>query len=114
MRIIIGAMPVPGLAHFSRNQFSDRLPVFFPCIWYLKRQLSQIRPVVVCSLGSVATAALLERQVRITATRGQRFHRPDYILIPTYHPAFLLRNPSAKKEAWHDLKLIRALLDDLS
>jgi DNA polymerase len=81
------------------------------CIWYLKRQLSLIRPAVVCSLGTVATAALLERPVRITAVRGQQFPLHHFTLVPTYHPAYLLRNPSGKKEAWHDLQLVRRLLD---
>ena len=82
------------------------------CIWYLKRQLSLIKPVVVCTLGGVATSALLERPVRITAIRGQHLPVGDFILVPTFHPAYLLRSPSAKKEAWHDLKLVRRLLDD--
>jgi uracil-DNA glycosylase family 4 len=81
------------------------------CIWYLKRQLALIRPAVVCSLGTVATAALLERHVRITAVRGQQFAVNNFTLVPTYHPAYLLRNPSGKKEAWHDLQLARRLLD---
>ena len=84
------------------------------CIWYLKRQLRLIGPRVVCALGGVATSALLERPIRITEVRGQRIERHDYILIPTFHPAYLLRNAAAKKEAWVDLKLIRALLDETS
>lgn len=81
------------------------------CISYLKRQLRVIRPRIVCTLGGVATSALLERPIRITAIRGQRFDLDGCILIPTLHPAYLLRNPAAKKDAWIDLKLIRSLLD---
>lgn len=82
------------------------------CIWYLKRQLALIKPLVLCALGGVAASALLERQVRITAIRGQQYPLGDSILIPTFHPAYLLRNPSGKKEAWYDLKLVRRLLDE--
>ncbi len=44
--------------------------------------------------------------------RGEKFRFGSAILIPTYHPAYLLRNPSKKRDVWEDMKLIRALLDE--
>lgn len=76
------------------------------CIPYLHRQIAILRPRVVCALGGAALGALLRPGAKITALRGTRHDMGEFILIPTYHPAYLLRNPSAKKEAWHDLQMI--------
>lgn len=76
------------------------------CGPFLEKQLSVIRPTVICALGSVAAKALLKKDAPITALRG-RFH--DYRgipCLPTYHPAYLLRNPAAKKQVWQDMKMI--------
>lgn len=80
------------------------------CMPYLRRQIAILRPRVVCALGSVAVGALLRPGARITAVRGTRHEMDGFILIPTYHPAYLLRNPSAKKEAWTDLQLVERVL----
>ncbi len=80
------------------------------CMPYLRRQIAILRPRVVCALGSVAVGALLRPGARITALRGTRHEMDGFILIPTYHPAYLLRNASAKKEAWSDLQLIERVL----
>ena len=80
------------------------------CIPFLRRQLRLIRPKVVCALGAVATGALLERPIRIGQIRGTKQEMGEYIIVPTFHPAYLLRNASAKKEAWHDLKVIKSIL----
>lgn len=76
------------------------------CEPFLKRQLSLIAPRIICALGSVAAKALLRTETPISALRG-RFHLYEGIkLMPTYHPAYLLRNPSAKKQVWDDVQLI--------
>ncbi len=80
------------------------------CMPYLHRQIAVLRPRVVCTMGSPAVGALLRPGARITAVRGTRHDMGEYILIPMYHPAYLLRNPSAKKEAWHDLQLVERIL----
>jgi len=76
------------------------------CRPYLDRQLEIIRPEFLCCLGSVAAQTLLETDVPIGRLRGS-FH--EYRGIPvvcTYHPAYLLRNPSAKRHTWEDMKLL--------
>ncbi len=80
------------------------------CMPYLHRQIAALRPRVVCAMGSPAVGALLRPGARITAVRGTRHDMGEFILIPTYHPAYLLRNPSAKKDAWHDLQMVERML----
>lgn len=76
------------------------------CEPYLKRQLKIISPQIICALGTFAAKALLKTEAPISVLRG-RFHSYEGIkLMPTYHPAYLLRNPSAKKIVWEDVQLI--------
>ena len=80
------------------------------CLPFLERQLAIIRPEVICVLGAIAAKALLGPHVAITKIRGQVFDYQGIHLVPTFHPAFLLRNPPAKRLAWQDLKRLKALL----
>ncbi len=76
------------------------------CRGFLDRQLSLIRPEYICCLGTIAAHTLLETDVPISRMRGKFF---DYRGIPvmcTYHPAYLLRNPAAKKDVWEDMKVL--------
>ncbi len=76
------------------------------CEPYLKRQIASIGPEVICALGAVSAKTLLDTQTPISRLRGE-FHTYQGIpLAPTYHPAYLLRNPGAKSEAWKDLQMI--------
>jgi DNA polymerase len=89
----------------NRQPQADELAHCFP---YLERQLDIIRPKFLCALGSVAAQTLLKTTVSIGKLRG-KFH--DYKGIPllcTYHPAYLLRNPAAKKDVWEDMKMLMA------
>lgn len=80
------------------------------CSAFLFRQLSVIRPKIICCLGSVALNTLLGANLPITRVRGQFFDYQGTPLIATFHPAYLLRNPNAKREVWEDLKKIRDYL----
>ena len=82
------------------------------CRPFLERQVASIRPRVICTLGRVATQAMLSTDRPLGRMRGQQFSFGEAVLVPTYHPAFLLRDPSKKKDTWEDMKLIRALLDE--
>lgn len=76
------------------------------CRGFLDRQLSLIRPEYICCLGTIAAHTLLETDTPISRMRGKFF---DYRGIPvmcTYHPAYLLRNPAAKKDVWEDMKVL--------
>lgn len=77
------------------------------CLPFLKKQLAIIRPRIICCLGTIAAQALLETEERISILRGQFYPYGDAFLIPTYHPAFLLRNPQFKRAVWEDMKMVR-------
>ena len=80
------------------------------CLPFLQEQLAIIEPKVICVLGAVAAKALLGPHVAITKIRGQVRDYQGIPLVPTFHPAYLLRNPPAKKFAWADLKKVKQLL----
>lgn len=87
----------------NRNPRPEEITVCEP---FLKQQLKIISPQIICALGTFATKTLLRTEVPISVLRG-RFHSYEGIkLMPTYHPAYLLRNPGAKKLVWEDVQLI--------
>ena len=76
------------------------------CEPFLIKQLEVLNPKVICALGTFAAQTLLQTDVPISRLRG-RFHSYQGIkLMPTYHPAYLLRNPRAKKPVWEDVQMI--------
>jgi uracil-DNA glycosylase family 4 len=76
------------------------------CLPFLKKQLSLIRPQVICTLGRIAAQGLLGRDFKITQERGKWLSFMGIPLMPTFHPAYLLRNPSAKRQVWEDVQEI--------
>jgi DNA polymerase len=80
------------------------------CSPFLLRQLDTIAPKVIVCLGSCAAQTLLETNRGISHFRGQWLEFRGRKLMATYHPAYLLRNPSAKGEVWKDLQKVMALL----
>lgn len=87
----------------NRNPEADEIDSCFP---FLKRQIEAIRPDFICALGNFAAQTLLKTTTPISRLRG-RFHDYDGIrLLPTYHPAYLLRNPEKKREVWEDMKML--------
>ncbi len=80
---------------------------------YLKHQIAWIKPKIICGLGNIAVQSLLNTKKGISSLRGQ-FHDYDGIkLMPTFHPAYLLRNPPEKGKCWSDMKKVRAMLDEM-
>ncbi len=78
------------------------------CLPFLLRQMEIIKPKLICTLGTFAAQTLLDTREKITSLRG-RFHQWRGIkVMPTFHPAFLLRNPAYKRLAWEDVKKIMA------
>lgn len=81
------------------------------CVAFVHRQIAAIRPKVICTLGNQPLRALLgDDTLGLTKLRGQRLDYHGIPLIPTFHPDYLLRNPTAKKPCWEDLKAVLALL----
>jgi len=76
----------------------------------LLKEISIVKPKIICTLGATATQALLGPEARLSQMRGQVHELGPYLLMPTYHPAYLLRNPAAKKIVWQDMQQIMRLL----
>jgi DNA polymerase len=91
----------------NRNPEGDEVA---SCEPFLFRQVQVIRPSVIVALGTFAAQALLRTNDPISRLRGKVFHYGDARLIPTFHPAYLLRSPERKREVWEDMKKVRALL----
>lgn len=80
------------------------------CLPYLRAQIGLIRPKLIVALGKTAVQGLLNEKVAITRQRGVWRTWQGIDLMPTYHPAYLLRSPNRKGEAWADLKAVLARL----
>jgi len=80
------------------------------CEPFLFRQIDAIKPKVIVALGKFAAQSLLRTTDPITRIRGLEYTYRNAILMPTYHPAYLLRNPASKREVWKDMKRVRAIL----
>jgi len=80
------------------------------CEPFLIRQLQAIRPKVICALGTFSAHTLLKTEVPISALRGRFESYQGIPLMPTYHPAYLLRNPGAKRQVWEDVQQIMKAL----
>ncbi|HEY3233668.1 MAG TPA: uracil-DNA glycosylase [Polyangiaceae bacterium] len=88
----------------NRKPEPDEMAV---CVGYLHRQIELIQPEVIVALGATAVEGLLGVSGGITRLRGTwRLYRGRIAVMPTYHPAYLLRNPAAKRAVWDDLQAV--------
>jgi DNA polymerase len=93
----------------NRNPEADEIE---SCQPFLERQIELIRPRVLVGLGKFGAQWLLKTAEPISRIRGRFGDYAGIKVMPTYHPAYLLRNPGAKREVWEDMKLVRALLEE--
>jgi DNA polymerase len=87
----------------NRNPEPDEIEA---CGQFLERQLNVIQPKIVVALGKFAAQTLLQTESPISKLRGNFFPYRGAKLMPTFHPAYLLRNPDSKREAWADLQQV--------
>jgi len=87
----------------NRNPEPDELD---SCRPWLRRQIELIEPRVIVTLGRYALQSTMQRSLSITNARGEWLDAGGIRLMPTYHPAYLLRNPAAKKDVWSDMKKV--------
>ncbi len=83
------------------------------CLPYMRKEIEIIKPKLIVCLGSTALEGLLGKTLPITKYRGQVFEYPysrNIKVLLTYHPAYVLRNPSADSEFTEDMKKVKALL----
>ena len=92
----------------NRNPEGDEIA---ECMPFLRAKIATIQPKVILTLGSVATQAVLQTKDPISKLRGRVHPFGNAVVVPTFHPAFLLRSPDAKKPAFEDLKLARREYD---
>jgi uracil-DNA glycosylase family 4 len=92
----------------NRNPELDEIQ---SCSPFLMKQIHVIQPKIICALGTFSTQTLLKTDAKITALRGKVYDLEGIKVMPTYHPAFLLRNPERKREVWEDMKKIVELLN---
>lgn len=93
----------------NRNPEPDEIESCHP---FLLNQIQAIQPELICALGTFAAHTLLKTDAKITLLRGKFYDFSGIRIIPTYHPAYLLRNPEKKREVWEDMKLIANALAD--
>jgi uracil-DNA glycosylase family 4 len=91
----------------NRNPEQDEVDTCEP---FLFQQIDVIKPKVIVALGTFAARALLRTLDPISRLRGRVYDYRGAKLIPTFHPAYLLRNPASKREVWEDMKVVRKLL----
>jgi len=91
----------------NRNPEPDEVSTCQP---FLFRQIDAVQPKVMVALGTFAAQALLNTKDPISRLRGRAWPCRGRLLIPTFHPAFLLRSPERKRDTWEDMKLARAIL----
>jgi DNA polymerase len=91
----------------NRNPEPDEIESCYP---FLLKQIQAIRPRIICALGTFSAQTLLKTDIKITALRGKIYDFSGIQLFPTYHPAYLLRNPEKKREVWEDMKQIAKTL----
>ena len=91
----------------NRNPEPDEIE---SCSPFLLKQIEAIQPKIICALGAFAAQTLLKTETKITALRGKHYDLAGIKVFPTYHPAFLLRNPERKRDVWEDMKQIAECL----
>ncbi|HSP17812.1 MAG TPA: uracil-DNA glycosylase [Thermoanaerobaculia bacterium] len=89
----------------NRNPEPDELDACRP---FIRRQVELIKPKVIVTLGKFALQSLTGKAHAVSAARGQWTEYEGTRVMPTYHPAYLLRTPSAKKDVWNDMKKVMA------
>jgi DNA polymerase len=77
------------------------------CLPFLEKQIEIIEPRVICLLGATAVRGLLQVKQGITKLRGRFIEWRGIWVMPTYHPAYLLRNPAGKRDVWEDVQKVR-------
>jgi DNA polymerase len=87
----------------NRNPEPDEMDACEP---FLRRQIAAVKPKAIVALGKIAAQRLLRDPTPISRLRGRWFELEGVRLMPTFHPAYLLRSPEEKKKAWEDLQLV--------
>ena len=94
----------------NRNPEPDEIEA---CLPYLSQQIKLVGPKLICTLGLVSAQTVLGTTEPLSRLRGRVHEKDGLKVLVTFHPAFLLRFPNRKREAWEDLKLLRRLYEEV-
>lgn len=94
----------------NRTPSKEEIDFCKPFLFY---QIKLIAPAIICTLGTIASQTILETNEPISKLRGRFHHYSGIRVMPTFHPAYLLRNPQAKKLVWEDMQNIQGLYDKI-
>ena len=94
----------------NRDPEKDELEA---CIGYLRNQVHLIRPKIIVCLGRIAACAIIDPGFKVTKQHGEFYDRNGTLMMGTFHPAALLRNPGSKPAALEDFLKLREKLDSL-
>lgn len=83
------------------------------CLPWLRAQISLLHPRVIVCVGRIAACRLLDPNFKVTRQHGEFVQRGDYLMMGTFHPAAILRNPNIKPDAFADLLLLRGRLEEM-
>jgi len=83
------------------------------CLPFLRNQVALIRPKIIVCLGSTAMKYIIDKNAKITQIRGNWIERKGYWIMPTFHPAALLRDESKKILMWEDFKKVKQKMEEL-
>lgn len=94
----------------NRNPQEDEMQA---CIPYLRWQVKLINPKIIVCLGSISAKNIIAKNLKITRQRGQWIDKKGYKILPTFHPAALLRDESKKRPFWEDFKQVKKMYEDI-
>ena len=94
----------------NRNPELDEIEA---CMPFLKKQIELVQPKIIMCLGKFAAQTVLNTQIQITKLRGQFQNLNGILVMPAFHPAYLLRNPGMKRIMWEDCKVVMSKLEEL-
>lgn len=104
---------LPGVKGYRPGAGTNRQPnldEIQACLPWLEAQIALIQPQIIICLGSIAARSLIEPGFAITSGRGQWVVKSGLQIMPTYHPAALLRDPSKKRDVWEDMQQVMKVL----
>jgi uracil-DNA glycosylase len=93
----------------NRNPEPDEIARCWP---FLQAQIASIQPKVIVALGKFAAQTLLGTETPISRLRGRFHEMGDTVVMPTFHPSYLLRTPAAKRDVWEDMKMVMEKLKE--
>ena len=119
--LLLQALMFPEASYYIANIVKCRPPAnraptdeeALNCIHFLRKQVALIKPKIIVCLGATAVKHIIDKEAKITQIRGIWIERKGFWIMPTFHPAALLRDASKKAMMWEDFKKVRTRLEEI-